>query len=559
MLKHFVNAIPAVCDALAGVTSELLRQVVDVRCAPYVIAIANVKQHCHPENIDPVRDLIDTVINEDITFAKSPLELRNQRTYAVKSGVNGLLDVARQTYKEASEDAYHHVEELGAVHELRLELKFDSARQFYIRLHESDLEERCLPPIFTNMVKKKNTVECQTLELMKINQKVLDAHIEVLGMSDEAIQQLIDVIRENMVTLYKCCDSIALLDMLVAFAHLATMQDYVRPQITDTLAIQAGRHPIREKFHAQQKFIPNDVYATQQTRFQIITGCNMSGKSTYIRSIALMAVMAQIGSFVPAAWASFPIQHQLFARVSMDDSIEANVSTFAAEMRETAFILRNIDHRSIAIIDELGRGTSTRDGLAIAIAIAEAFVASRALVWFATHFRDLATILAERTGVVNLHLKVEIGGEENPNAMVMLYRVAEGAVKESHYGLALAKVVPLPPKVLDVAELVTKRLESCNQRRKRALAAVIKGRRRKLILGMKEQLLQVYSGTMEGEMLARWLRELQREFVKRMAAIDDEVAAVEEEMGEAEAEEDSEVQVGLAESVQGNKELLSQN
>jgi len=489
-----------------------------------------------------VRDVIDSVINEDVIFAKSPLELRNQRTYAVKSGVNSLLDVARQTYKEASEDAYHHIEELGIVHELRLELKFDSARQFYIRLPASDLEERQLPPVFTNVFKKKNKVECQTLELMKINQKVLDAHIEVLGMSDEAIQQLMDAIYENMVILYKCCDSIALLDMLVAFAHLATTQDYVRPQITDTLAIQAGRHPIREKFHDQQKFVPNDVYATQQTRVQIITGCNMSGKSTYIRSIALMAVMVQIGSFVPAAWASFPIQHQLFARVSMDDSIEANVSTFAAEMRETAFILRNIDQRSIAIIDELGRGTSTRDGLAIAIAIVEAFVASRALVWFATHFRDLATIMAERTGVVNLHLKVELGGEEHPNTMVMLYRVAEGAVKESHYGLALAKVVPLPPKVLDVAELVTKKLESCVQRRKKTFTTVMKERRRKLILGMKEQLVQVHSGTMNGEMLARWLKELQREFVKRMTAIEDEVAAVEQETGEADTEEDSEVE-----------------
>ena len=131
----------------------------------------------------------------------------------------------------------------------------------------------------------------------------------------------------------------------------------------------------------------------------------MSGKSTYIRSVALMSIMVQVGSFVPASYASFPIIHQIFARVSMDDCIEANVSSFAAEMRETAFILRygfckskhaamltsyrNIDKRSLAIIDELGRGTSTRDGLAIALSIAEALVDSRAIVFFATHFREL--------------------------------------------------------------------------------------------------------------------------------------------------------------------------
>lgn len=161
----------------------------------------------------------------------------------------------------------------------------------------------------------------------------------------------------------------------------------------------------------QENFVPNDVYAAESSRFQIITGFNMSGKSTYIQSVALMSVMAQVGSFVPAQSATFPVIRQLFARVSMDDGIEANVSTFASEMRETAFILRffhnsqsklgfslmltklyrNIEKNSLAIIDELGRGTSTRDGLAIALSIAEALVESKALIWFATHFRDLGT------------------------------------------------------------------------------------------------------------------------------------------------------------------------
>lgn len=137
---------------------------------------------------------------------------------------------------------------------------------------------------------------------------------------------------------------------------------------------------------------------------------------------------------VPASYASFPILHQLFARLGLDDNIETNVSTFAAEMREIAFILRNIDRRSMAIVDELGRGTSTRDGLAIALAIAEALVSSKALVWFATHFKDLATIMHERAGVLNLHLAVDI---EHEKSMTMLYKISQGAVKESHYGLTL--------------------------------------------------------------------------------------------------------------------------
>jgi DNA mismatch repair protein MSH4 len=321
----------------------------------------------------------------------------------------------------------------------------------------------------------------------------------------------------------------------------------VRPKIDDTLAIQAGRHPIREKFQFQ-KYIPNDVFASQQSRFQIITGCNMSGKSTYIRSIALLSVMAQIGSFVPATWASFPIQHQLFARVNTDDSIEANVSTFAAEMRETAFILRNIDRRSIAIIDELGRGTSTQDGLAIAISISEALVQSRALVWFATHFRDLATIMAERNGVINLHLRVEMN--DNPtdsqkSSMTMLYKVTQGAVRETHYGLALAKVVPLPAQVVQIASECVAKLERHVQRRKKVSAAVLNERRRKLILNLREHLLQARSGSMEGDVLKSWLKELQREFVVRMTAIEAEANAADDDqedsaMDELEGEDEME-------------------
>lgn len=235
-----------------------------------------------------------------------------------------------------------------------------------------------------------------------------------------------------------------------------------------------------------------------------------------------MTVMAQIGSFVPADFASFPVMHQLFARVNMDDSIEANVSTFAAEMRETAFILRNIDQRSVAIVDELGRGTSTRDGLAIALAIAEALVDSRAIVWFVTHFRDIATIMAERAGVVNLHLAVELGDENGPDAMNMLYKIAEGSVQELHYGLKLARVMPLPARVLDVAEQVATKLDLKSKQTKDTSAAVIREKKRRLVLSLNEHLVQAKNGVMDGPVLAEWLRQLQREFVIRMMAIETE-------------------------------------
>lgn len=283
--------------------------------------------------------------------------------------------------------------------------------------------------------------------------------------------------------------------------------------------------------------MPNDVYASEQKRFQIITGCNMSGKSTYIRSIALMCVMAQVGSFVPASYASFTLIHQLFARVSMDDSIEANVSTFASEMRETAFILRNINKNSLAIIDELGRGTSTRDGLAIALSIAEALIESRATIWFATHFRELAQILSERVGVVNLHLTVDMSEENN---MTMLYRIGQGYVKEEHYGLALARVVNLPPQILDVAEKVSKALDAQAAAKKKSSKAFALTRRRRLLLNVKEALKQAESGQLEGQALLNWLRRLQEEFIRRMDQIENQVNSSDVEQSEDDGEEETE-------------------
>ncbi|KAH2551235.1 hypothetical protein KXW97_007460 [Aspergillus fumigatus] len=471
--------------------------------------------------------------------------------YVEQSGNNvimlkTLLDVARQTYKEANVDAADLVAKVSESHNLTLDLKFDSARQYYISVSASEV--KTLSGIFINIYRRKNRIECQTLDLVKLNQKIMDAHNEVINMSDQTIQSLINDVCSEISVLFKVSEAIAMLDMLAAFAELATCNEYIRPELTDVLAIKSGRHPIREKIHTK-KFIPNDAYATQQSRFQIITGSNMSGKSTYIRSLALMTIMAQIGCFVPAEYASFPVMHQLFARVSTSDDLEANVSTFAAEMREMAFILRNIEPRSIVIVDELGRGTSTTDGLAIAIAIAEALIESHALVWFVTHFRDLALILAERNGVVSLHLAAEISPDISQ--MVMLYKIAEGPVTTQFYGLAVAKLVDLPPGVLERAQTVSEKLNRIAQRRHSRSKALMLSRKRNLLLSLREQLLQARNGTLEGDALREWLKELQDNFVLRMAAIEDETA----EMNNEEVDYDS--NTAPAESAQDNFGQLS--
>ncbi|KEF51995.1 DNA mismatch repair protein MSH4 [Exophiala aquamarina CBS 119918] len=564
MLKTFVDSIKLVWQALTGCLSEEL---------------TSIRRLCEPKSYTDVEELIKYCLNDDVGYSTKPTELRNQRVYAIRAGVNGFLDVARQTFTEIGKDVFDLVNRMSDETEIDLELKFDNARQYYIRVRAADLQNRPLPEIFINTFKRGKFIECQTLDLIKMNQKMKDAHNEVINMSDHSIQQLIDNVRTKIQPLFKIGEGIAILDMLSCFAQLVTTNDYVRPEITSdrdgTLAIKAGRHPISEKIlpgnsndhptSAADRFVPNDVFATSQTRFQIITGCNMSGKSTYIRSIALTAVMAQTGCFVPATYASVPIIHNLFARISTDDSTEATVSTFAAEMREIAFILRNLTSgsmtsQSLVLVDELGRGTSTTDGLAIAIAIAEALIESRAFVWFVTHFRDLPRILAERAGVVNLHLTVDIGSDDRdpsdythtqpqtPNStlkMRMRYRIADGPSSSRFYGLALARVGGLPDSVITTATQVSQRLHERNEARKRNPRATAVLRRRKLVLSLWEQLRQARAngkGMPAGDLRA-WLERLQGEFLIRMRAINKEVEAA---VGYEEGHE-TEVDIGFGE------------
>ncbi|GAP87311.2 putative DNA mismatch repair protein Msh4 [Rosellinia necatrix] len=500
-VKSFVIAIPQLREALTAARTDLLKRIYEL---------------CRPEVTQPVMNMIAETINSDVTAMKTPIDMRNQRTYAVKSGVHGLLDVARQTYKEATEDVYQHVDELSKEHELTVDLKFDNRRKFWLRLEQNEFEDRELPDVFINKIVRNRWLECQTLMLVQLNNRITDSHNEAVMLSDKVIQHLLDDIREHVPDLFRVCEGIALLDMVASFAQSTTTRDYVRPEISDTLALKSARHPICERAKPE-RFVPNDAYADEQHRFQIITGCNMSGKSTYIRTLALVQVMAQIGSFVPAQYAAFPIIQQLFIRISTDDSIEANMSTFSLEMREMAFILRNINNKSLTIIDELGRGTSSRDGLAIALAISEALIQSGSIVWFATHFEELATILSSRPGVLNLHLETNISHPSEDQArMTMLYKIKSGPIRERNYGLNLARAMGFPKHFIEVAQEVSHKLTESKEQKKNASASRRVARQRKLILSLTSTLMQLSRSDMDDAAIGSYLRCLQDEFVLRM-------------------------------------------
>ncbi|KAF6823373.1 DNA mismatch repair protein msh4 [Colletotrichum plurivorum] len=503
-VKSFLDSVPDLQQALAPASSPLL------------IKIRNLFQ---PTMYETVRNLIYETLNEDVVRSKNPLDQRNQRMFAVKSGVNGLLDVARQTYKENTEEVMKHVDLLRTELGIEASLQFKPKRQYYLAVREVEYEDRPIPDILVNRVTKRGKIECTTIRLKQLNQRISDSSAEVVMLSDKVVQDLIDSIRTQIAPLYRISESIALLDMIASFAHVASMYNWVRPDITETLALRAARHPILDKI-LDEGCVPNDYYAAEDYHFHIITGCNMSGKTTYIRGIALLQIMAQIGCFVPAESATFPIVHSLFARVSTDDSIEVNLSSFSVEMQEMAFILRNVDNRSLVIVDELGRSTSVQDGLAIAIAMAEAMIQSRATVMFATHFMELAEVLADRPGVLNTHLACHTSTtEDGLPKLTMTYKIQSGKAEQTLYGITLAKAIGFPKRFIEVAEYVARTLREQREKNRQSSEARRMLDRRKLILNLHANLKQANESELDEPALASYLDRLREEFIERMEAL----------------------------------------
>ncbi|KAI6355054.1 hypothetical protein MCOR25_008360 [Pyricularia grisea] len=515
-IKSFLIAVPALYEALATARCEVL---------------VKAQQQCQPQITTSILEMIDKQIDKDAVFATKPLEMRNQRTFAVKSNVDPLLDLARQAYKEQTDNLYKYVEQFNTENNYSNEIKYDDNRKFWLRFNLKDFDDTALPSHLINTVRNKGYLECQTIELNQLNSRISDASCEVLIQSEKVVENLVKELRTQIPHLTRLCQAIGYLDMLASFAHLVTISDYCRPDMTSTVAITSARHPVVEQ--CVTNFVPNHYYVSDQYSFQIITGCNMSGKSTYIKTLAVLQVMAQIGSFVPAEYASLPILHKIFTRISKDDSIESNLSTFSLEMREMAFILRNIDSRSLAIIDELGRGTSTRDGLAIAIAVSEALIESGARVLFATHFHELATVLNDRPHVVNQHLQAETSvvgnGPDAKPRITMIHKIAKGPLKDDSYGIDLARVIGFPPSFIEHAQSLAETLRRNAAAKKQSSDQHRLMRRRALVTNLQELLIQARDSNMDDSALLTLLKRLQQDFVNRMAEIDEESTNADEQ------------------------------
>jgi len=340
-----------------------------------------------------------------------------------------------------------------------LKVRFNSVFGYFIEITKSNLAN-----VPARYIRKQTTVGGErfiTPELKEMESKILGADEKARQLEYQLFQTLREETLRELEPIQQTAGAIGTLDVICGLAETARLYGYSRPALNDSLrlVIRDGRHPVLDQNLAEEKFVPNDTDLDgERMRLAIITGPNMAGKSTYIRQVALIVLMAQIGSFVPASSAEIGLVDRVFTRVGASDDLSRGQSTFMVEMNETANIVNNASERSLVILDEIGRGTSTFDGLSIAWSVAEFLhdkIKARTL--FATHYHELTKLAAERNGVANFNVAVREWNEQ----IIFLRKIIPGGADKS-YGIHVARLAGVPKEILDRARDILSHLEKPN-------------------------------------------------------------------------------------------------
>jgi DNA mismatch repair protein MutS len=300
-------------------------------------------------------------------------------------------------------------------------------------------------------IRKQTLSNCEryiTQELKDMEATILGATDKICSLEYELFQQIRSTVAQNSERIQNTAYYLSLVDVYLSLATVASKNKYVCPDVdlTDVIMIKEGRHPVVEQFVKDSYFVPNDIYVdTNRNRLMLITGPNMAGKSTFMRQVALITIMAQIGSFVPADDARIGIVDKVFTRVGASDDLASGQSTFMLEMNEVAYILKNATKKSLIIYDEVGRGTSTFDGMSIARAIVEYTSGKKigAKTLFATHYHELTSLEDEFDGIVNYNVAARKRGD----TITFLRKIVRGSTDDS-YGIEVAKLAGVPNEVI---------------------------------------------------------------------------------------------------------------
>jgi DNA mismatch repair protein MutS len=379
----------------------------------------------------------------------------------IREGYSAELDELRRLSREGKDWlARYQAQEITRTAIPSLKVGFNSVHGYYIEV--TNAHSAKVPGDYTRRQTLKNAERYITPELKEYEEKVLTAQERGLALEIELFNRIRDQVAAQAQRLLNTAEVLAGLDFLAALAELAASRRYVRPALVEDpiLEIRDGRHPVLDQTLPPGTFVPNDVLLGPDTgRFWLVTGPNMAGKSVLIKQTALIALMAQVGSFVPAQSAKVGIADRIFTRVGASDELSRGHSTFMVEMTEAANILNNATPRSLVILDEIGRGTSTYDGVSLAWAITEHLhdtVGCRTM--FATHYHELAQLAESLKHLRNHNVQVR----ELEDEVIFLHKIAPGSAERS-YGIHVARLAGVPRSVLERASGVLAELEARHQ------------------------------------------------------------------------------------------------
>ncbi len=407
------------------------------------------------DELSDVYDLINSAIVDAPPFQvreggmiRDGYDARVDELRSIMTNANGYLDALIEREKEAT----------GIKN---LKIANNKVFGYYIEVTRSYLD--LVPDTYIRKQTLANGERFITEELKELESTILGASDKVKNLEYEIFQGIRETVSDNAVRIRKSASALSQLDVFVSLAEVAAHNNYVCPEVdySDKIVIKDARHPVVERFVDDSYFVPNDVELdTEYNRMMLITGPNMAGKSTYMRQTALIVLMAQIGSFVPATDARIGVVDKLFTRVGASDDLASGQSTFMLEMKEVAYILANATKRSFIIYDEIGRGTSTYDGMSIARAVLE-YTAGKKLgakTMFATHYHELTVLEDEIEGVVNYNVAVKKRGDD----LTFLRKIVKGPVDES-YGIEVAKLAGIPNSVVKRAKEILVGLETAEK------------------------------------------------------------------------------------------------
>ena len=437
-LKNSLTRLPEVRKVLENCASPMLKDIYD--------------------NLDELQDIYELI--EKSIVDDPPMTVKDGGI--IKMGYNEEVD----KLKTATTEGKNWIIQLEADEKEKTGIKnlkvgFNKVFGYFIEVTKSNLDQ--VPERYIRKQTLTNAERYITEELKNLENQILGAEEKVVSLEYDLFTKIREEIAKNIVRLQKTATMVSTLDVLASFAQVAEDMNYCMPQVDNSgiIDIKGGRHPVIEKMLGAGEFVENDTYLDKdESRLSIITGPNMAGKSTYMRQVALITLMAQVGSFVPAEEAKIGVVDKIFTRVGASDDLSMGQSTFMVEMMEVATILKEATPNSLVILDEIGRGTSTYDGLSIAWAVAE-YIANKekcgAKTLFATHYHELTELEEKIEGVKNYSIAVKEKGED----IIFLRKIVRGGTDES-YGIHVARLAGVPKLVTEEANKILKSLERKN-------------------------------------------------------------------------------------------------